>query len=944
MKKILATALMMAMVLTMSMMTGCKNEAGKETTQTEAVEGEVTTYSVDVATKGGMVMSGLDVYVYADDTLADMKDYGQTDEEGTVSFELAQNENYAIVVSGTPLGYQVEDSYSFSGTSASIELTSSVVQGEDLAGATLGLGDVMYDFTVTTPDGEKVTLSEMLKEKEMVLLNFWYTTCTYCVAEFPYMQEAYDQFSDSVGIIAVNPLDPEAEIAPFQQQYGLTFPMASCSPAWSTTFGVSGYPTSIIIDRYGVITLIEEGGITSLRPFVSLFETMTGDDYEQKLYTEISELVTRILPNFEMDTPENVAAIMNNGDIPATYYAEEEDEYSWPFIATDEKGETCLKASNQQIDGSYAILYADVELKAGQALGFDYLISSELGNDLFHVIVNDEPIYSISGVDEVETWKKCYPWVAEEDGIYEVGLVYWKDDSTCEGDDTVYIKNMRIVDASAIDVETYIPRYAAVSADDGFEYTYADIVLNPADGYYHVGSANGPLLLANLMQANLFSEDESVWTWVNNGEIVVDGKDYYDELVDYCSWASNSSMTGYCTVNEELAELLKIVVSVVGFEDNDNEWLKLCKYYDAYGTNAQLGDPIKGLAIHSAYTATVGKNIASNSFYYDRVIVPRGLIAEFIPTVSGAYRITSRTDEACNVEGWLFNADMEQIYVYEQCERLNDDPDNVSMVYYMEAGTPYYIDICFWDTYQTGTIYYDIEYLGSSVQIFRNCAPGYFTYDSDKTGDDMYYLITAGIDIVMGPDGYYHEDLGKDANGNQKYGSIVYADFVGTTGVFSTPVTTVPVYNDDGSVAKDSDGNPMQMTGMIDLDGFNFSLTENDAYIVSFLKKYDYDVDATDEYLREYWGEEYDAYAEIYMLEDVYEGKYHGEGPNLTEEIKGYVSKMITGRGAELEGCVPVDARLAEILQLLMDKYTFENVENSWLKMSYYYQYIGPEA
>jgi hypothetical protein len=53
---------------------------------------------------------------------------------------------------------------------------------------------------------------------------------------------------------------------------------------------------------------------------------------------------------------------------------------------------------------------------------------------------------------------------------------------------------------------------------------------------------------------------------------------------------------------------------------------------------------------------------------------------------------------------------------------------------------------------------------------------------------------------------------------------------------------------------------------------------------------------------------------------------------------------MYSGSAKEREGCVPVDARLAEILQMLMDKYTFENVDNSWIKLCYYYDYLGPNG
>ena len=234
--------------------------------------------------------------------------------------------------------------------------------------------------------------------------------------------------------------------------------------------------------------------------------------------------------------------------------------------------------------------------------------------------------------------------------------------------------------------------------------------------------------------------------------------------------------------------------------------------------------------------------------------------------------------------------------------------------------------------------------MGATYDLFRTCAPGYFTYDSDATGEAMYHLIAAGIDVVLGEDGIYYEDLGLDANGKQKYGSKIYADFTGVTGVFGTPISTVPSYNEDGTVKKDAEGNTVYVQGMIDLGGFNFSRTEDDLYILSFLKKFDNDVEATDAYLKELWGEDYDSYAEGYQLQDVYEGRYHGEGEDLTEEISTYLDDIITSGGQEVRGCVVVTERLAEILQLVMDKYTFENVENSWLKICYYYQHLAPQS
>ena len=941
--KLLSIILAVAMVL--SMFASCGEDGTVEEQNTAPSEGAATeNYLISIRSASGMLLGGVEVYIYADNTLTDLKYYGETDANGQLSLSMVPSETYAITLSGLSKGYAVEEYYTFNGTTAVISLNSSVVAGESMSGAKLGLGDIMYDFSVTTPHGETVTLSEVLEDKEVVVLNFWYNGCSACEYEFPYMQEAYEMYQDKVAIIAVDPLFDSASTQGYQEARELTFTMASVPSNWTTAFDVNGgdidaYPTTVIIDRYGMICLVEEGALVNLRYWTSIFEHFTGDDYQQTLVARADDLLTQIVPTSEMPASEEIAAILNSGDIQVTYRADE-DEYSWPFGIGEKNGEACVYATNIGIDDSYAILYADVEMKAGQALAMDYLISSERGLDVMYVIVDGEDIYAMSGFNEVEVWETRYPWVAAEDGTYEVAFCFLKDESNGAGDDTVYIRDLRIVEQSEIDVATYLPRNAYTTLD-GFDYTYPELFFNETDGYYHVGSVDGPLLMANLMMPSEFNEEKSVFDIAYGGDLVVDGHNYYDELVTYCSYASNAGLYGYCTVNQELFDLLTLVDEMMGFSEEDTtEWLRLCLYYDAYGTDLQREDPIKGLATFSAYEAKLGVGVPTNYFYYNRAIIPRGLLAEFIPNRSGVYRITSHNESQDGVEAWLFNENHEELYVYEQCERMFNDSDEVSMLYYMEAGTPYYIDIAFWDLYEEGTIYYDIEYVGATYQLFRTCAPGYFTYDTNATGDAMYYLITGGIDVVLGEDGKYYEDRGLDANGNQVYGSLIYCDFTGITNLFSNPIASV---DSNGNVVRDAANAEDMILGMIDMGGFDFSKTEDDLYVLSYLKQYDGDVEATDAYFRDLWGEEYDAYAAIYQLEDVYEGIYHGAGEDLTEEMRTYCSQVITTPG-EKHGCVVVTERLAEILQMLMEKYTFQNVEDSWIKLCYYYEYLGPEA
>ena len=897
------------------------------------------TYVVSVKTAGGMPMAGLNVYVYADSSKKDLLASKQLDENGKAVIQLEQGGNYAVEVTGAPKGYKVESSYSFKDNVATIVLTSAVITGEDITTAQLKLGDVMYDFSVTTPDGKKYTLSEVLKEKKVVLLNFWYTTCGPCASEVPYMEEAYKQYKDKGEIIAVNnhPTDNNTSIQNFKDQYQLSFPMAQAPAAWSNTFSIQGYPTTFVIDRYGVICLVEVGGITSKRPFISMFEHFTADDYKQQIFNEMGELVKDVKPTVPNEKEADLEkTLVASGSAIKLKNAEGEDaEFAWPFVVTDKDGKKAVKSTNKDMDGSYAILLAEVTLKKGQALGMDYIVSSEAASDILHVIVDDEPIYQIAGNDEKASWKTCYPWVAVKDGTYKVVISYIKDESNSIGEDTAYLSNLRVVDSVKVDAATYIPRYAAAEKEDG-TYDYIKVVYSDADGFYHVGDKKGPLLLANMMGTTSFNMEKSLWDLTYPGDYKKDGKSYYDRLLTYFSMASNSSLNGFSPVTKELATELQALAKLVGFEpDNKNEWLKLCKYYEAYGTaGKQLEDPCKGLMPFNALKATLGKNVATNVFTYNRVVMPRGYLAEFIPTKSGVYRITSHAESQQGVDAWIFDKNRTELLTYEMDERLYNDDKNVSMVFYMKAGTPYYIDIAYWDVYEEGTIPYDIEYIGASYDHFRLCSPGYFTYDSDATGDQMYYLIQGGIDVVL-KNGKYYEDLG-----NGKTGSLIYADFSGVTSLFSNPIATVPAYNEDGTLKKNDKGEQEYIKGMIDMGGFDFSKSEDDLYILAILDKYDGDQAKAIEYLKEQWGEGYEETAKNYKLDEVLAGKYHGGGKDLTEEIKKYVAKMETAP-AELKGCVVVDKRLAEILQMLMEKYTFENVDDAWLKVCYYYDHLG---
>ncbi len=950
-KKLLSLLLAVAMVLSMA---ACQTSSDDPTDASgNTASGTTGKYTVTVQTKGKMPMEGIIVQVYDGDNLMENK---ATDTNGKVTLEMASSDNYTVKLNNLPSGYKAQDSYSFSNGQCLITLDTQLISTDNLANASFELGDVMYDFSVTDVNGNTYKMSEILAEKKAVILNFFYNGCSWCDKEMPYMETAYQTYGEDVEIIAINPYpvmsgETESDVLYYKESRGLSFPVCKTPSTWSTMAIGDAYPTTYVVDRYGVVVMAEGGAITSQHAWNTIMEFFSADDYEQTLVETYDQIVSQIKPTEEDVDPAEIATILGNADgnivyrnNPTENYDPEED-YTWPFISAEKGGDACLKASNTGISSSYSILYLDVTLKKGQALGFDYMIYSESGVDIFHVIAEDTPIYSISGVNTLDQWESCYAWVAPADGTYEIGLTYIKDgsdptydendSSTFIGDDTVYIKNFRIVDASEIDTATYIPRNAATTEDE-FTYEYVEIVYNEKDGYYHVGTANGPLLLANMLTVSQFNTEDSIYNMALDGKFVLDGHDYVDDLTPYASYASNSKMTNYCTVTKELAELLQLCVEMVGFEEEankGNEWLKLCRYYEAFGSNGvQLEDPIEGLATFSAFEAKLGTN--ELPFLEGLPIMPRGKYAKFVPTKSGVYKVTTTCDPSTltgEMHGYIFGDAYTHLISHTEDtaniiaeslrdERWIEDADNFTMIAYLEAGKEYYINLFFYDPYDTGVITYTLERVGSTYNYLRMASPGPWTAELLSDGN-LGATIPGGISVVYNEkDGYYHEDLGLDAKGNQIYGGILYCDFYGSYTVMTNPIIG------SGSI--------------LELGGFDRSKSEDDKVILKYIEMYDGDREKVEEALQSHWTESY--YEENQqIIEDVFEGKYHGSGEDLTAKIEYYRdNKMI--KSGELQGMVPVDKELAEILDGLVHDYIFPNVVNGWVKFCYYYDTLGP--
>ncbi len=266
-----------------------------------------SSFTITLQSEGGMVFPKVDVYIYEDGTLAEMVAAAKTDDNGKMTFASEGASEYVAVLKGVPEGYEVKEYYEITEADTVISLET-VINPVDLDNSKLDTGNIMQELEVTTPDGDTVKVSELLKEKKAVMLNFFFLACQPCKGEFPFMQEAYAKAGEDIAVIALTPVDSDDEaIKKYAEELGLTFYVAKCDNRWEKVFDIKSYPTSVIVDRYGMISLIHPGSITNSETFEAIFNYYTADTYKQQVVRFVEDIINY---KGEEGTEENPIAIL----------------------------------------------------------------------------------------------------------------------------------------------------------------------------------------------------------------------------------------------------------------------------------------------------------------------------------------------------------------------------------------------------------------------------------------------------------------------------------------------------------------------------------------------------------------------------------------------------------------------------------------------------------
>lgn len=314
------------------------------------------------------------------------------------------------------------------------------------------IGDKIDDFTITTFDGKEINLYELMEEKDMVLLNFWATYCGPCAGEFPAMQEAYEQYQDKVGIIALStsPFDTDEALAEYVQEKGMTFHVGRDTLGLADRFHVSGIPTSVVVDRFGVICAIASGGEPETSVFTNVFGMFTAEDYTESIFMPklSSELV-----ELEPSDPAELSAALNveGGNL---VFSNPASRFYWPMTVAEKDGRTVVVASNLDVADSAAMVEFQVEVQAGDVLAMEYKMDSDYNLNSMHITVDKQDV-KVSSLSK--DWTTTY-YQFENSGTHQISISYHKLLSL--GAEGLWIDSIRLVNGDeAAQVMAEKPQY-----------------------------------------------------------------------------------------------------------------------------------------------------------------------------------------------------------------------------------------------------------------------------------------------------------------------------------------------------------------------------------------------------------------------------------------------------------------------------------------------------
>jgi peroxiredoxin len=132
------------------------------------------------------------------------------------------------------------------------------------------VGEEAPDFSITTIDGEKFKLSDNFGK--VIVLDIMTTSCSACKSEMEHLRDIYGRYSQEdviIVTISVDSGDSNSELREYQSKYGDNWTFARDTDGVANKYNIRYTPTTVIIDREGIIRYFHEGETS--------FQTLSND-------------------------------------------------------------------------------------------------------------------------------------------------------------------------------------------------------------------------------------------------------------------------------------------------------------------------------------------------------------------------------------------------------------------------------------------------------------------------------------------------------------------------------------------------------------------------------------------------------------------------------------------------------------------------------------------
>ena len=117
------------------------------------------------------------------------------------------------------------------------------------------------DFELPDLQGNPRKLSSL--RGKYVVLDFWGSWCVWCLRGIPTMKEAYKKHKEKMEILGIDCRDHESKWRAAVNEYQLPWLQVRCPEnkleALASAYGVTGFPTKVVIDPEGKLVKVFVG-------------------------------------------------------------------------------------------------------------------------------------------------------------------------------------------------------------------------------------------------------------------------------------------------------------------------------------------------------------------------------------------------------------------------------------------------------------------------------------------------------------------------------------------------------------------------------------------------------------------------------------------------------------------------------------------------------------